>query len=193
MIKVIHRANTISELEKIDVNYGVEIDLRNHENVIILSHDPGKNGESLSKYLNHYKHKLLIANIKEAGIEINVINELEKNNIKNFFLLDIEFPFLLNNHEKYGNYLSLRYSRYESIKTIENFIGKVEWVWIDTYSDFELNSEISNVLREFKICLVSPSRWNQNDKFDYYIKKLGDFKLNIDAIMIENNNITKSD
>ena len=71
--------------------------------------------------------------------------------------------FLLNNHEKYGNYLSLRYSRYESIKTIENFIGKVEWVWIDTYSDFELNSEISNVLREFKICLVSPSRWNQND------------------------------
>ena len=121
MIKVIHRANTISELEKIDINYGVEIDLRNHENVIILSHDPGKNGESLSRYLNHYKHKLLIANIKEAGIEINVINELEKNNIKNFFLLDIEFPFLLNNHEKYGNYLSLRYSRYESIKTIENF------------------------------------------------------------------------
>ena len=56
-------------------------------------------------------------------------------------------------------FLSLRYSKLESIKTIENFVGKVKWVWVDTYEDFEINQETTNVLKNFSICLVSPSRW----------------------------------
>ena len=186
MIKIIHRVNTIQELKNIDKNHGVEIDLRNYENRIILSHDPGKNGEDFIKYINNYDNKLLIANVKEAGIELKIINELEKNKINNFFLLDIEFPFLLNNFEEYGQFLSLRFSKFESIETIKYFIGKVKWVWIDTYSDFQLNNDIANILKEFKICLVSPSRWQQSDKLDYYLEKLSKFNLNVDALMIEN-------
>ena len=193
MIPIIHRVNKSEDLISLPSDFGIEIDIRSDGQNLVLGHDPKQYTENLESYIESFKHSFLIANVKESGIENQVIQSLNKKKIENFFLLDVEFPYILQNNKKNGNYLSLRYSRYESIKTIENFIGKVEWVWIDTYSDFELNSEISNVLREFKICLVSPSRWNQNDKFDYYIRKLGDFKLNIDAIMIENNNITKSD
>ncbi len=187
MIKIIHRVNTIQELNKIDKNSGVEIDLRNYENRIILSHDPGENGEDFVEYIDNYNHKLLIANVKEAGIELKIIDELKKNNINNFFLLDIEFPFLLKNFQEYGQFLSLRFSKYESIETLKYFIGKVSWVWIDTYSDFKLNNDISNILKEFKICMVSPSRWEQSDKLNYYLNKLSEFNLNADALMIENN------
>lgn len=189
MIKIIHRVNTIHELSKIDKNSGVEIDLRNYENRIILSHDPGKNGEDFGQYIKNYNHKLLIANVKEAGIELKIINELEKHKIINFFLLDVEFPFLLKNFEKYGEFLSLRFSKYESIETLKYFIGKVSWVWIDTYSDFHLNYDIANILKEYKICMVSPSRWEQGNKLNYYLNKLSEFNLNVDAVMIENNEL----
>ena len=190
MIKIIHRVNTIQELSKIDKNFGVEIDLRNYENRIILSHDPGENGEDFIKYVNNFRHKYLIANVKEAGIEKEILYELEKKGINNFFLLDIEFPFLLKNFEEFGQFLSLRFSKFESIETIRYFVGKVGWVWIDTYSDFQLNDEISNILKEFKICMVSPSRWQQSDKLNYYLNKLSEFNLNVEAVMIENDELT---
>ncbi len=35
-----HRANTSSELNRCSVNYGVEVDIRNHGNDLIVEHDP---------------------------------------------------------------------------------------------------------------------------------------------------------
>ena len=46
-------------------------------------------------FIEEYNHQLLVVNVKEAGIEKNVLDMLKYKNIDNFFLLDIEFPFLL--------------------------------------------------------------------------------------------------
>ena len=81
--------------------------------------------------------------------------------------------------------MSLRYSKLESIKTIQNFIGKVKWVWVDTYKDFKINSEIAEVLGNFSICLVSPSRWGNEKKLNYFIEKFSKFNLEIGGVMIE--------
>ena len=108
-----------------------------------------------------------MANIKESGIEEQVMHELNDKNISNFFLLDVEFPFILKNFNQFGNNLSLRFSKYEGIDTINNFIGKVKWVWIDTYDDFDLDSNKATVLQNFNLCLVSPSRWGYENKINY--------------------------
>ena len=50
------------------------------------------NGDSFIDYLSNYKHGTLIFNIKEAGIEKEVIDIALNNNIKSF-LLDVEHHF----------------------------------------------------------------------------------------------------
>ena len=103
----------------------------------------------------------------------------------NFFLLDVEFPYILQKYQEKGEYLSLRFSKYEGIDTISNFIGKVKWVWIDTYEDFDLDPKTVSILKNFSLCLVSPSRWGKKDKVEYYMDKFKSVNLKIDAVMIE--------
>ena len=53
MICVQHRANKIEDLISTESKYGVEIDLRNHGNDIILEHDPFiSNGVSFEDWLS---------------------------------------------------------------------------------------------------------------------------------------------
>ena len=101
MIKIIHRVNDVQDLNKLSVNFGVEIDIRANNGALILSHDLNqKNSSNLNDYLDVYNHQFLVANIKESGIEEEVINALETKDISNYFLLDVEFPFLLQNFKK---------------------------------------------------------------------------------------------
>ena len=41
---IIHRVNNSSKLLSIPKKYGVEIDVRDYKNKLILNHDPFKNG-----------------------------------------------------------------------------------------------------------------------------------------------------
>ena len=91
---IIHRINTISQLKNIDKKFGVEIDIRSFNSKLILNHEPYVQGDFLDDYLENYKNKTLILNIKESGIEDDVLKSIKKFNIKSFFLLDIEFPYI---------------------------------------------------------------------------------------------------
>jgi len=51
---IAHRINTIEELGKIPREYGVELDLRDFGDRLILQHDPFKDGEDFEEYLKHY-------------------------------------------------------------------------------------------------------------------------------------------
>lgn len=180
---IAHKINSIESLNNIPKNYGVEIDIRNGINhKLVLSHDlANSDSEDLDNYLNHFDHKFIVANIKESGIEDQVINKLNKLNI-DYFLLDCEFPFIYLNHEKYGDVLSIRYSEIESIETIKNFNGKVGWVWIDT---FKILPEMYEDLKNFKTCLVSPDRWGRPEEIFEYKKILMNKDFQIDAVMAE--------
>ena len=91
----------------------------------------------------------------------------------------------MNNYQKYGEYLSVRYSKKESIYTVKNFIGKIKWVWVDTYDEIELDNETINILKNFNICLVSPSRWGEKEKLNLFLNKFNDCGLTISGVMIE--------
>ena len=99
---ILHRINKIKDLKTVNPIFGVEIDIRTYGKDLILSHDPFKKGDKLEDYLSEYKHGTLILNIKESGIENNVLSLIQRyHNVKNYFLLDVEFPYIFSASKKY--------------------------------------------------------------------------------------------
>ncbi len=71
---IAHRINTVSELESLPKNYGVEIDLRDAlDGTVYIAHEPFTTGENFESYLQHYKHGTMILNIKSERIEFKVL------------------------------------------------------------------------------------------------------------------------
>jgi hypothetical protein len=126
-----------------------------------------------------------VANIKDSGIEDIVIETLKRNKIDNFFLLDIEFPYLIKNHEDKGQYLSTRFSEFEDIKTSSNLVNKVDWIWIDTFNKLPIEKQNLEIIKKFKSCLVSPSRWGRINEIDKVIKELKDIEYFPDYTMVD--------
>ncbi|MGL4524478.1 MAG: hypothetical protein ACRCVN_03005 [Spirochaetia bacterium] len=172
MTYIYHRINTINQLKKVPVDAGIEIDIRYHNDDLILHHDPfahHKNQpEKLAQFLKHWQHKgPIILNVKTEGIEEECIKLMEHFNIKNWFFLDLSMPYFCLYVQKALNdsirgfsseNLCVRYSEYEPIEYAISFSQKVKWVWVDCFTQLPLNTQVYSKLKEagFHICLVSP-------------------------------------
>ncbi len=189
---IIHRVNTIEKLKTINKEYGTEIDIR-HDNKtgrLYLNHDPGT-GEDFEEYLKIFSQQgniFIIFNIKETGIEQKIIDLAEKYNIKYYFLLDVEFPYLYMATRKQGfRKIAVRYSEAEPIEAVESqtINGKplLDWVWIDTNTVLPLNEKIVTRLKPYKTCLVCPERWGRLEDIPNYIKKIKELNFKLDAVM----------
>ena len=184
MIIVKHRVNTIKDLKKTDKNFGIEIDLRSNKSNIYLHHDPFKKGELFNKWARSFKHKILVLNVKEEGLEHKILKILKKNKIKKFFFHDQTFSSLLKNMIK--THVSIRYSEYESLEKTNYLFKKIKWIWIDNFNEIKLEKKFYQKLKKnnVKICLVSPElvnvkRVKQIKKIISFLKKKN-FK--IDAV-----------
>ena len=184
MIIVKHRVNTIKDLKKTNKNFGIEIDLRSNQSDIYLHHDPFKKGELFNKWAKSFKHKILVLNVKEEGLEYKILKILRKNKIKKFFFHDQSFSSLLKNMIK--THVSIRYSEYESLDNTNYLFKKIKWIWIDNFNEIKLEKKFYQKLKKnnVKICLVSPElvnvkRVKQIKKIISFLKKKN-FK--IDAV-----------
>ena len=187
---ILHRINTIKELKNTKENFGVEIDIRTRGSKLILNHEPFANGENLINYLDEYKHGTLVLNIKEDGIENDVLKLVRtRSHIKSYFLLDVEFPYIYVASRKGEKNIAIRFSEDESIHTVNNYIDKVNWVWIDTNSKLPIDQNNMMILNNFKKCLVCPSRWQQTNKISQYLNFLKNINLKLDAVMTSLENI----
>ena len=181
---IIHKINKIGELKTIDTNFGIEIDIRTYGSDLILNHEPFKNGDKLEDYLNEYKHGTLIFNIKESGIEDIVLSLIKNyNNVKDYFLLDVEFPYIFSASKNNLRNIAVRFSEIESINTIMKFKDLIDWVWIDTFTKLPLNQNSINILKDFKTCLVCPERWNRPEDIVQYKEKLKKINFQLSAVM----------
>ena len=153
-----HRRNLISELKETEIKYGVEVDIRVSNSKLICQHDPLVNGPLFTDWLREYRHKTLILNVKEEGIEHLVLEEITKFGISDYFFLDQSFPYLLKNAKNGLRNAAVRVSEFENIETALSLAGLVDWVWVDIFSKFPLDqTEISRLRNAgFKICVVSP-------------------------------------
>ena len=189
---ILHRINKIEDLKTVNPLFGVEIDIRTYGEDLILSHDPFKKGDKLKDYLSEYRHGTLILNIKESGIENNVLSLIrEYNNVKNYFLLDVEFPYIFSAYKKNFKNIAIRFSEFESINTVMKFKGLVNWVWIDTFTKLPLNQNSINILKHFKTCLVFPDRWERQEDITLYKEKLQKINFRLNAVMTSRDTFNK--
>jgi len=185
MLVIKHRVNTINQLKKTPINYGVEIDLRSENKKIYLHHDPFKKGVLFSKWVKYFKHNSIVLNVKEEGLEKKILKILNKANIKkNFFFHDQTFSTMLKNMKKMS--VSIRFSEFEDIKNKNLIFKDIKWLWVDYFSKFPLNKKFYDYLKKenVKICLVSPElvKKKYSSKITSLKKQLVKKKIKIDAV-----------
>jgi hypothetical protein len=184
---IIHRVNTINELRDVPQEYGTEIDIRSFGSNLILNHEPFQSGEDFKNYIGEYKHGTLVLNIKEAGIEDEVLRLVRQHSqIKSYFLLDVEFPYTYRSSRNGEKAIAMRFSEDESLETVKLYVGKVDWVWIDTNTRLPLDGNNLSVLNRFKKCLVCPERWGRPFDIEKYKETMIDLNFNVDAVMTGN-------
>ncbi len=186
MILIKHRVNTRKELLSVPKEYGVEIDIRSRGDDLILQHEPFIQGERFEHWITAYNHRLIILNVKEEGLENRLLHILNDKSIQDFFFLDQSFPFLLKTAIEGEKRCAARVSEYESIQTIFNLQGMIEWVWVDCFTRFPLSREDTKSLSDagFKLCLVSPELQGRTDpKWIVMLQKqLADQEIIMDAV-----------
>jgi hypothetical protein len=155
---IAHRRNTASELAATPPHLGVEVDIRTRNSDLILHHDPFADGELLERWLDGFRHGILILNVKEEGLEDRLIKMMAERGIERFFFLDQSFPFLVRTAQGGESRCAVRVSEFESVETALSLAGRIEWVWVDCFTRFPLDGSAARRLAEggFRLCLVSP-------------------------------------
>ncbi|NQY41812.1 MAG: hypothetical protein HRT87_00455 [Legionellales bacterium] len=206
MVNIIsHRINTIKELNKVDFSYGIEVDIRYHNNDLILHHDPFGHHDSkpvlfedlLIEYLKNHKGTIIL-NVKTEGIELQCINLMRKYNYSNWFFLDLSMPYFViyANKASLGEIdgfspdnLAVRFSEFEPIEYALAFKDKAKWVWIDCFKKMPLNKENYKILKNayFKLCLVAPELHKHKlEKTFEFFKIIKDNNIILDSVCTKN-------
>lgn len=159
MLYVAHRINTVKQLDQVPREYGIEIDLRDFGNRIVLQHDPFvcSEVEDFETLLESYHHGLIILNIKSERIEGRVLELLQKYSVENYFFLDSSFPMMRSLAAQGIREMAIRFSEFEPIEYALAMKGTCDWVWIDCFTKMPLDQSSYEKLRQhFKLCVVSP-------------------------------------
>ena len=180
---IVHRINYIKDLVNLPTDYGVEVDLRSQGSKLILNHEPFKGGDAFIDYIENYKHGTMVLNIKESGIEDEVLKIVRSKSIKSYFLLDVEMPYLYSSSKNGNKNIAVRFSEYENIKTVEYFNKLVNWIWIDTVTTLPIKGEILPIISNFKSCIVCPERWGRKTDIVNYKKILESLHYEPNAVM----------
>lgn len=177
-----HRVNTIERLKDIDINDGVEIDVRSNKGIPYLSHFIDEDGVDFEEWLKHYNLKgTLVINVKEEGLEMIILKLLVKYNITNYMFLDEPFWYLLNSSRKLNNKnFAIRVSKFESVETALKSRELSDWVWYDYFDNYINTNDIKKLIEAgFKVIMPAPELVNST--VDYY-NELVKHNLNIHAI-----------
>lgn len=189
-----HRVNTKEELMELSTEYGVELDLRdNLEGRIYIQHNPFEPGEDFEEYLKAYHHGTMILNVKSERIEHKILEMIKNYDVKSYFFLDSTFPMIKLLSDLGEKNIAVRYSEYEGMDTLRVMSGKIDWVWVDTFTKLPMNNEIYKEMKKlgYKICLVSPELQGQPDKIEIYAKQIKDEGIVFDAICTKEYNIKR--
>ncbi len=188
---IAHRRNKISQLKETPHEFGVEIDIRDRAERLVLEHDPFTDGEDLEPYLAAYKHATLILNIKSERVEHRVLELLNKYSLTNYFFLDSSFPMLYKLSGMGETRLAVRFSEFEGLDTVLAMKGRVEWVWVDCFTKLPIDQAIFKTLKEsgFKLCLVSPELQGRAEDIPNYKQQLEERGVQMDAICTKLYNI----
>ncbi len=155
------------------------MDIRSYGKRLIVHHEPFVDAVDFEDWIGRYRHQTLIMNVKEEGIEYRVKDIVEKRGLRDYFFLDLSFPYLIKMVNTGEKRVAIRFSEYESLETVLSLAGKADWVWVDCFTRMPLTAEMYNILsRHFKLCIVSPELQGRGvEEISSYKKMLKPFKL----------------
>ncbi len=188
-----HRINTVDRLQGVPTEYGVELDLRDRGERLILQHDPFGDGEDFADYLRHYRHGLMILNVKSERIEHRVLEELRRAaTVDDYFFLDCSFPMIRQLVEMGEHRIAVRYSELEPIEGPMSLAGKVDWVWIDCFTRLPLDGpSYARLSEHFKLCIVSPELQGHDPRrIEQFAEQLEPYR--IDAVCTKRPDLWKN-
>lgn len=162
-----HRRNTVRELRETPTRLGVEVDIRSFGDRLVVHHDPfaGTEAEDFEAWMAEYRHRTLILNVKEEGLEERLLGLMRRHGQEDFFFLDQSFPFLVRTANRGERRCAVRVSEFEAVSTALSLAGRIDWVWVDCFTNFPLTGEDADALKAagFKLCLVSPELQGRHD------------------------------
>jgi hypothetical protein len=160
-----HRVNTISELDLVPPEMGIEFDLRSSGNDVLVTHDPFTTGPTIEAYFPHIHKRPCIFNIKTEGIEARVRELAAKHGIDDWFMLDCSVPAAVKLARMGETRIAVRYSEMEPVEGVLAWKGRAQWVWVDCFERFPTEEPAWSAIAEaFKICIVSPELQSHKDE-----------------------------
>jgi hypothetical protein len=186
---IAHRVNTLADLQALPNGVGLEIDIRDHGDQLVLQHDPfkGDTGEPLEPFLaayHHGAHGTLILNIKSERVELRVLELLRRFGIEDYFFLDSSIPLMVLLSRQGEDRMAVRLSEVEPPGLALAFAGKARWVWIDCFEGLPINGPTARQLKEagFRLCLVSPELQGRPDDVAGVYRQLLTEGIALDAL-----------
>lgn len=139
----LHRQNDPEFMLIKDVD-GIELDVRSIGERLILTHNRIKNEQAsifasdvlfLEDQIQFLKDYTVIVNVKESGLEEQIADLFEYNNIKYYFL-DSQIPDIvrLSKKERFKGKFIIRVSPYEKINNDLLNHSKAEFIWVDWHN-----------------------------------------------------------
>ena len=118
--------------------------------------------------------------VEAEGMEERILELMLKYEVKNYFFLDLSLPYLIKYMKKGVNQMAIRFSEFEPLEFVLGFAGKVDWVWIDCFTDLTLNHDNYLILKKnFKLCLVSPELQG------YDLSRIDEFKTKLQGMELD--------
>ena len=140
----------------LDFGFGVELDVREKNGELIISHDPSNGNEILlfQEVLDLFTRydSILAINVKCDGILATLKPALAKIDNSNYFLFDMSIPETIAYLES-GLTTFMRLSEYESYCKLHT---QSDGIWLDAFQNDWWKEESKIFKSVKKICVVSP-------------------------------------
>jgi len=177
----LHRQNTLNSQTT-----NIELDVRSSKDGIVLNHDPLDHKYKYTllkdKLFEFEERKTIIVNIKESGIEEEIIEIFKKFDLSYLFL-DSQIPDIIKLARKFPEEKSNIIIRVSDVECISNNLLELvnpKYLWVD-YTRFSVFNQreyfnflnkIKKKFKQYELILVSPELYNIDFKvFAYEISE----------------------
>ena len=148
-----------SLLLALNLNFGIETDIRDFDGKLVISHDiPNKDSMPLNVLFQEYK-----AIQKEKGFANPIALNVKSDEINNYFVFDMSIPDSFN-YINCGLNIFLRESEYEKILIDQSFF---EGIWLDQFKETWFDKQIltEKIKSGKKVCIVSSELHARDHKY----------------------------
>ena len=181
-----HRVNNPATLRDLPTDLGVEIDLHADGDRLVLVHDAFATGPDFEEWLAGYRHRFIVLNTKEEGLEQRIVALLEERGITEWAFLDQSFPFLVRTLRGGETRTMVRISEYESVATAVALDPRPNWVWVDSFTGRWPSADELRTLADqgFRLMVVSPELQGRSlaEERDVVTQRFLDAGLALDGV-----------